>query len=84
MLRALGLYLHDCDTPMLGIAPASAEPFIDPLLKALDHLPRGAREALFTWGGIATPAASIGARRSSRRGSRAGSSASTLAITRST
>ncbi|HET7570674.1 MAG TPA: hypothetical protein VFK96_08845 [Gammaproteobacteria bacterium] len=52
MLRALGLYLHGCDTPVLGIASASVEPFFDPLLKALDHLPRGAREALFTWGGI--------------------------------
>lgn len=53
MLRALALYLHDCDTPALGIAPASVESFVDPLLKALDRLPRGAREALFTWGGIA-------------------------------
>ncbi|HET6654986.1 MAG TPA: hypothetical protein VFH57_01960 [Gammaproteobacteria bacterium] len=53
MLRALALCLHDRDTPVLGIAPASVEPFADPFLKALDRLPRGAREALFTWGGIA-------------------------------
>ena len=52
MLRALGHYLLGRDTPVLGLASARTEPFLDPFLKTLNRLPRGAREALFTWGGI--------------------------------